>query len=129
MDNLVTSCQPCNLGKSAKSLTEIPQSLKDKAADIKERELQITGFQQVMQGKLDRIEREKWRVAEALVHGSPEDGMRKDWLKSISMFIGKLGMFPVIDAAEIANARFGYSKSKMFSYFCGRCWSKVREAN
>lgn len=127
IDNLVTSCQLCNLGKSATPLTEIPRSLQDKALEIKERELQIAGFQAEMQKKRDRIDYEKWRIAEILVPGSPEDGMRKDWLVSIAMFIEKLGLHGCIQAAEIANSRFGYNKSKMFSYFCGICWSKIKD--
>ena len=127
LDNLITSCLPCNLGKAAKPLTEIPQSLKDKAEEIKERELQIAGYQVEMQKKRDRIDYEKWRVAEILIPGSPKDGMRKDWLTSISMFIEKLGLYDCIEAAEMANSRFGYNKSKMFSYFCGICWSKIKE--
>lgn len=128
IDNLVTSCQPCNLGKSATPLTEIPKGLKDKADEIKERELQIVGFQAEMQKKRDRIEGEKWRIAEILVPHSSDVGMRKDWLVSICMFIEKLGLFGCIEAAEIANSRFGYNKSKMFAYFCGICWSKIKEA-
>jgi DNA-directed RNA polymerase subunit RPC12/RpoP len=128
-DNLVTSCVSCNLGKAANPLTEIPQGLKDKAEEIKERELQIVGYQAEMQKKRDRIDGEKWHVAEILVPGSSEDGIRKDWLKSICMFIEKLGKFECIDAAEIANSRFGYNTSKMFSYFCGICWSRIKEGN
>ena len=127
LDNLITSCATCNLGKSASPLTEIPQGLKDKAAEIKERELQIAGYQSEMQKKRDRIQEEKWRIAEILVPNSSDFGMRKDWLVSISMFIEKLGLYGCIEAAEISNSRFGYNKTKMFSYFCGICWSKIKE--
>jgi len=126
IDNLITSCQSCNLGKSATPLTDIPESLKDKAIEIKERELQISGYQAEMQKKRDRINNEKWRIADVLVPGSPQDGMRKDWLLSIAMFTEKLGLFECIEAAEIANAKFPRNASKMFSYFCGICWTKLR---
>ena len=129
MDNLITSCEPCNLGKSAKPLTEIPQGLKDKAAEIKERELQIVGYQNEMQKKRDRIDSEKWRIAELLIPGSSDSGMRKDWLVSISMFLEKLGLFGCIEAAEVAHSRFRYSNPKMFSYFCGICWKKIKEGS
>lgn len=127
IDNLVTSCASCNFGKSASPLNEIPQGLKEKAEEIKERELQIAGYQEEMQKKRDRIDAEKWRVADTLIPDSSTDGFRKDWLQSIVMFIGKLGLYEVLEAAEISNSRFGYNKSKMFSYFCGICWSKIKE--
>jgi len=128
IDNLVTSCQTCNLGKSASPLTEIPTSLKEKALEVKERELQIAGYQSEMQKKRDRIDFEKWRVAEILFPGSPDNGLRKDWLRSISMFVDKLGMYECIDAAEIASTKLNRNPSQMFSYFCGICWSKIKES-
>jgi hypothetical protein len=35
----------------------------------------------------------------------------------------------VLDAAEIARAKFPYSKNKAFPYFCGICWNRIRELN
>src|SRR5690554_831305 len=46
-DNLVTACFDCNRGKGGRFLTSVPKSLKDKAADIQEREAQIAGYREV----------------------------------------------------------------------------------
>ena len=35
----------------------------------------------------------------------------------------------VIHSAEIAFAKNIYSESRTFTYFCGVCWSKIRESN
>ena len=115
--NLITSCAPCNLGKGARMLTAIPLSLSEKSAQIKEAEAQIKGYQALVEQQRDRIEEEMWRVANSLKPGSSEKGYRKDWLSSITMFIKKLGLHVVLDAAEIANGRFGYSEKKCFMYF------------
>lgn len=128
MDNLVTACFSCNRGKGATSLESVPQSLTDKAALIKEREAQLAGYQEAMELKLDRIERDLWRIAEVLAPGSSEKGMRKDWTASIRMFNERLGVYEVLEAAEIASAKFSYSDRKAFMYFCGICWRKVRES-
>src|ERR1043166_5770992 len=45
IDNLVTACEPCNLGKGARSLQVVPQSLAEKAAAVAEREEQLLGYQ------------------------------------------------------------------------------------
>lgn len=127
LDNLVTSCEPCNLGKSATPLTDVPQSLASKAADVAEREEQLAGYAEVMEAKRDRIENDTWRVAEILEPGCSEKGYGKADLKSISMFVEKLGVYEVIDAAEIASTKF-YPSPKQFRYFCGICWSKIKEA-
>lgn len=55
IDNLITSCSSCNLGKSANSLTNIPVSLKEKSDLIKESEAQIKAYSKIMQDKKDRI--------------------------------------------------------------------------
>lgn len=126
MDNLVTACFDCNRGKAGNLLTSIPKSLKEKAAEVQEREAQIAGYREVMQASLDRIEDDMWQVADTLLPGSSESGCRRDWLQSIKNFNSKLPIHSVIDAAEIARARMGYSKNKLFSYFCGICWNRIR---
>lgn len=128
-DNLVTSCFSCNRGKGAVSLSSVPTSLADKAAMVAETEAQLRGYQEVMEARRERIQDEMWRVADVLVPGSSEKGMSKDWTTSIRRFIEKLGLHEVLEAAEIADAKFPYSAQKCFRYFCGICWNKVREAD
>lgn len=129
MDNLVTSCSECNLGKSATLLSSIPKSLSDKAEEIKEREEQIKGYAEVMSKKRDRLEQEKWMIAEVIEPGCGESGCKKDYLLSIRNFIEKIGYYEVLDAAEIAAAAGIYSDNRRFRYFFGICWNKVREAD
>lgn len=127
MDNLVTACNTCNLGKSDIPLTSVPQSLKEKAANIAEREDQLRGYYAVIEAKRERVEEEIWRVAEVLDPGCSEKGFRKDYLASIRMFIEKLGLHPVLDLAEISAVAKPYSTKSRFLYFCGCCWNRARE--
>lgn len=126
IDNLVTACEPCNLGKGARDLKSIPESLAEKAKAVAEREEQLLGYQAVLEAKRQRIEDEMWRVAEELDTGSSENGMRRDWLSSIRMFIEKLGLHSVLECAEIARSRYPYGNRRTFLYFCGCCWKRVR---
>lgn len=127
MDNLVTACQPCNIGKGAKDLKLVPQSLKDKASEVAEREEQLLGYQAVMQAKRDRIDEETWRVLRVLF-GEKTDSVRKDHYQSTKTFIERLGLMECLHAADIASGRASYfSDNKLFRYFCGVCWNKVRE--
>lgn len=125
--NLITACFNCNRGKAATPLTVIPKSLSEQAAEVKEREAQIAGYRKVMQASLDRIEADMWEVANTLIPNSGSDGLRRDWLQSIKGFNEKLPIHIVLDAAEKARAKFGYSKSKCFPYFCGICWNIIKE--
>ena len=126
IDNLVTACLPCNLGKGVRGLSVIPQSLSDKASETAEREAQLSGFQEIFEAKRERLEDETWRVLR-VIHGDV-DTVRRDEHASTKRFIEKLGLHDVLDAAEAAMAARGVWTSRRFRYFCGVCWSKVREA-
>lgn len=126
IDNLVTACEPCNLGKGARSLSAVPQSLADKAKAVAEREAQLQGYQAILEAKRSRQDDEMWRVADALESYSSELGMRRDWLSSISWFNERLGVYEVLAAADIARARNPLGGRKMFLYFCGICRKCIR---
>lgn len=125
-DNLITSCEACNLGKGARDLTVVPQSLGDKAKQVQEREAQLAGYHAILEAKRERIEDELWRVAEALEPGSSEKGMYRQQTASIRHFNEALGVHEVLEAAEIARAKFPYGGKRAFLYFCGVCWRKIR---
>lgn len=127
MDNLVTACLSCNLGKSASPLTDVPQSLKDKATAVAEREEQLHGYYEVIEAKRERLDDQSWEIAEVLQPGCSKKGFRNDWRLSIRQFIDRLGYHEVLEAAEIAHAKKPWSKGTMFRYFCGVCWRKIGE--
>jgi HNH endonuclease len=125
-DNLVTSCQPCNLGKMTTPLSVIPQSLADKAVEAREREEQLLGYQQILQARFERIERESWQIIKNL--GLYEnEGTKRDWFRGTKVFVEKLGYYEVLEASEIAMKKNPWSDYKRFAYFCGICWRKIKE--
>lgn len=124
MDNLVTSCEACNLGKGARDLSVVPQSLADKAAALAEREEQLRGYHEIMQAREARLEDETWMIVEELEPGATSFG-RLD-LRSIRVFLERLDYFEVLEAARIASANMYYPGQKRFRYFCGVCWKKIR---
>lgn len=125
IDNLITACETCNLGKGARLLSVAPESLSDKAARIAEAEEQLAGYNAVIRAKRERLEDEAWEVVEAL---TGETSIARDRLQSIKMFIDKPGIGEVLDAAEIARAAGRWwSDSKVFKYFCGVCWNKISD--
>lgn len=125
IDNLITACEPCNLGKGARLLSAVPMDLAEKAESVREREEQIKGYQSVMEGKRKRLDRDAWTVMNLLAPG--EDSASRDWMNSLRMFIDKLGFDEVRDSMEIALAKGFYSNAKTFKYFCGICWNKLRK--
>lgn len=126
IDNLVTSCEPCNLGKGARLLSAIPETLSKKASLIAEREAQLLGYQEILESKRNRVEDELWRVADELEPSSSTKGMSRDWTASIRRFNEKLGVHECFDAVEAAKNRYPRGGKQTFLYFCGICWHKIR---
>lgn len=125
IDNLVTACDQCNLGKGARLLSDIPQSLKNKAAEIKEREDQIRGYQEVMDSRRNRISEDARAVCEIYERYNPGYTLADSAMVSVRMFVEKLGKYEVMDAMEYASSR--KANRNDFKYFCGICWNKIRE--
>lgn len=127
MDNLITSCYSCNHGKAAIPLNAVPQSLAEKVAEIAEREAQIKGLYHVMEARRLRIEDEKWQIASALegVEQVERCGVRR--LTSIEIFLSRLPFHTVLAAAQTSRSRL-FGAERMFRYFCGICWAKIKEA-
>lgn len=130
-ENLVTACEPCNLGKGARLLSVVPETLAEKASAVAEREEQLRGYQDILEAKRERIDTELWRVANEISPGSSVDGIQRDFCASIRRFNELLGVHECLEAAEIARAKYSYGGKKAFLYFFGICWNKARtmEAN
>ncbi len=127
IDNLVTSCFDCNRGKSDRSLSDIPKSLQDKAAEILEREAQIKGYQAALNAKKKRIEEEAETVCDVFERLSPGYTLSEKSMVTVRHFIERLGVHVVCDAMERAHLKA--RRNQEFKYFCGICWSKIREAS
>jgi hypothetical protein len=124
MDNLVTACFPCNRGKADISLNVVPQSLSEKAAQIAEREEQLRGYSEIMEAKRQRLDSQTWEIMELFYPGA--ESVPRDHFNGTRNFIEKLGFHEVYEAAEIALV--GPARgNRVFRYFCGVCWNRVRE--
>lgn len=125
-DNLVTACEACNQGKGARLLQDAPQSLKDRAAEVVEREEQLRGYQAVLDAKRERADSEVEQVV--AIYEDAYDGwtLSPRARHSVRHFVERLGFHSVREAMEIAVAR--QSDTVAFRYFCGICWTRIREA-
>lgn len=125
IDNLITSCFDCNRGKSANLLTSIPETIKSKSEVLKEKESQISEYNKLIKQKYERLENEVWQVIHILHEGL--NTYPKNDFASIKKFIESLGLEDVIDSADIALYK-GINNAKFrFKYFCGVCWSKIKQ--
>lgn len=125
MDNYVTACDRCNLGKGAGDLSLVPMGLAEKAALIKEKEAQLRGYYKIMEAARCRIDEEVWLIVRVL--DDQADKFDRQWFLSIKKFIERLGYYEVLDSAEVARAKKPCSLMPRFKYFCGTCWGKIRD--
>jgi DNA-directed RNA polymerase subunit RPC12/RpoP len=126
LDNLITSCQPCNLGKGARSLSIIPESLKEKSEKIAEQEEQIIGYQKTIMEARERKLDFAWKIADILDENAFE-GYPKNNLNSILYFMNQLPYEDIVEAADIAVSQPFNQKNRQFKYFCGVCNRKIRD--
>jgi HNH endonuclease len=126
MDNLATACFPCNRGKGPISLLNVPLSLKDKAFLIAESEEQLRGYHAIIEAKRLRQVTEAWKIVEILQPKCRKFPIRG--IHSIIRFVEQLGLYQVVEAAEIAFDRQRWSEDRRFRYFCGICWKLIRES-
>lgn len=125
-DNLITACEACNLGKGAGLLSDIPKSLRERAAEALEKEEQIRCFNEILQSKARRLEDESWAIACALECNQNLDSYSRRNLLSIKTFLSLLPFQEVLDSAEIAISSGIHDQQRAFRYFCGVCWAKIR---
>lgn len=125
IQNLITSCFDCNRGKSDKLLSSVPKPIKKQAEEILEKENQLKGYRKAIEIRQNRIESDAWIIADELMPGTSEKGLRKDWFASIKKFNELLPFDEVLDSAQIAFLKA--PRSRVFLYFCGICWRKLRE--
>ena len=59
--------------------------------------------------------------------GCGEKGFNRLDLESIKRFNERLGKPATLEAASIALSKSHYSMNRLFRYFCGICWNRIRE--
>jgi len=64
------------------------------------------------------------RVMEIL-YGRSTSSVRRSEFQSARMFVDRMGLDSVIEAAEIAMAA-PIPYRKVFIYFCGVCWNRIK---
>ena len=126
LHNLVTACEPCNLGKGARALGHRKPSLKDQAAQAKERERQLAGYQKLLSAQRERLEHEIDVVQGTFTIFHDGFCFTPRFRISVRIFIEKLGVDEVIASMERACFKCQDRGSAM-KYFCGTCWGKIRE--
>jgi hypothetical protein len=125
--NLITSCVDCNLGKSDVPLESSPPALAHTIEEQREKLEQLIAYSDFLmekrQGEIDQVRKAArawsklgmapWTVSERM---------------SVRQFLARLPLPEIIEAVEIAASKFPTSNARAFRYFCGVCWSKIKQS-
>ena len=132
-DNLVTSCEPCNSGKSSATVDSAV------VANVSDDALRWAAAMKVAAGNLLEQERPKDEYRDAFLaewnrwgYGKGEDRkaaeLPGDWKASLERF--RIAGVPVWMWADIVDASMGNEKVlevNKFKYCCGIAWNRVTE--
>lgn len=126
IENLITACFDCNRGKSNNELTCITKSTEERIERMKLAQAQYKQYKELVKKKMKSMQNDVNAVED--VYNACFDGwVLTDRFKlSVKKFIEELGVEEVLDAMETACYKI-YDKNKALKYFCGVCWTKIRE--
>ena len=115
MENLVTSCATCNLGKSAVPLAAVPAGVA-LPADIAEKRKQLRAY---MAWQKEVREYEAEQLAQVESHwAAVRYPLRDAERRSLPLLIKTIGVEQVLFAMDLA-----ISRGKPFRYACGVMWN------
>lgn len=131
--NLITSCHACNAGKSSILLTQKAPSQAATAKLEKDRLEQMAELNRWLHEKNKVIDGWVNQVSDVWIEESGEDPSKwrvsAEVEKSIRRFLKFLPCEEVKDSVRIALSERRFGRDGPLRYFCGVCWTKIRDAD
>ena len=130
IENLITACFDCNRGKKNIPLSKAPAQLSENLEILQQREEQLKEYRKFALKVERRIERDI-RDIDLIYCEQYPDWRFSDSFKVMSLkrFLSLLPKHEIIEALNLAIARFPSDKDNVINYFCGICWNKIRGKN
>lgn len=132
-ENLVTSCQPCNIGKGAKGLGDrMPPIDPDAPEELLEKAEQLRGYQESLEEWLAVKAQYQEFVGEviyvALWGESDTKTLADREAQRVVYFVSKLGLPKVLELAEYTGSKRLSEFHKSWKYFYACCRNTIEQA-
>jgi len=125
IDNLITACFDCNRGKSSGLLSAIPQSLEERAEQLREKHEQIKAYERLLKTIKRKEDADIDRVEDVFREYFNGFVFSENFRDSVRLFLQKLLRDEVESAMHKACSRIK-TRHEAIKYFCGICWTMIR---
>jgi len=128
-DNLITSCQACNLGKSNTLLNDVKPDMRNAIREMKERESQIEEYRKYVKKAKRRLDVGVGDIESIFQETFPDLEFADSFRITIkSQFLANLDvdecMAAMVKACGMMENKGGDAAIK---YFCGICWRTIKK--
>lgn len=125
--NLVTSCADCNLGKSDKDLTAIPEALEAQIQRTQEAVTKLRAHSDAIEEMMAIEVGDAWDVLEALDlwQLKMDKTVPSSWFRGVSSLLKRMPKDAMIRRASWVKGVHRKDKDR-FLVFCKSCWNYVR---
>ena len=132
IDNYITACFDCNRGKGKNSLTNVPESINNRMAELAEKRDQIQLYSEYLTEIEVSAEIAISNINQLFNHYYPGYSLSDRFNNStLKTFIKHLPVKKIKDALTLASNRFPdndeYWREKAVLYFCGICWNWIKK--
>lgn len=132
MDNLATACDECNAGKSNVPLDRPPTPDRRAAAKkMREIEEQMVAYSDALNAVRTRVVKTAEAACDYWMEVYDTYKTPMDMRSTCMTFAKSLPLQEILEAIDIAHGKWAGNRSmteaSSFKYFCGVCWTKIRE--
>ena len=128
LHNLITACFDCNRGKGAEMLEKVPETIAKRSEIEREREDQVKAYERMLKNRKRRLNKSVNAVEAQFQEFFPNKGFTPAFKSSVKTFVERLSETEVCDAMAYSAGRITTdSPDRVTAYFCGVCWSKIKE--
>jgi hypothetical protein len=125
IDNLITACFDCNRGKGAGLLSNIPESMAERAALVAEKMEQVKAYEKLLKAKRKSEEKAIDEVEAAMQEQFPSQCFQPKFRESVRDFLEQLPATMLVSYMRKAAAKCPTADAAA-KYFCGICWNVIK---
>ena len=131
IENLITACSECNLGKAARPLNVLPSADIKRLKDIREREKQLREFYKHQEFIETEREKDVGLIANKFMLLEGDEYSLSDYGRlQMKNLLKTFTRFEITDAMELAwSQKPNLDSNDKFKYTCGILWRKRERRN